>query len=66
VQILVLGSAVFTPFMQLAAGHRRNVIEDLLDINVFSTMLRLLKEKIQVNKEETLIIDGKLESAKKE
>jgi DNA repair exonuclease SbcCD ATPase subunit len=66
VQILVLGSAVFTPFMQLPAGARRGVIEDLLDISVFSIMLRLLKEKIQKNKEETLIIDGKLDSAKKE
>ena len=66
VQILVLGSAVFTPFMQLPAGARRGVIEDLLDINVFGVMLKLLKEKIQKNKEETIIIDGKLDSAKKE
>lgn len=66
VQILVLGSAVFTPFMQLPAGSRRSVIEDLLDINVFSVMMRLLKEKIQSNKEEISIIDTKIDSAKKE
>jgi hypothetical protein len=36
VQILVLGSAVFTPFMQLPAGLRRSIIEDILDISVFS------------------------------
>lgn len=66
IQILVLGSAVFTPFMQLPAGARRQVIEDLLDINVFSSMMKLLKEKIQLNKEETLVIDTKLISAKKE
>lgn len=66
IQILVLGSAVFTPFMQLPAGARRQVIEDLLDINVFSSMMKLLKEKIQQNKEETLVIDTKLISAKKE
>lgn len=66
VQILVLGSAVFTPFMQLPAGARRGVIEDLLDISVFSTMMRLLKEKIQKNKEETVLIEQRLDSAKKE
>ena len=44
-QVVVLGSSSFIPFMQLAAGHRRDVIEDLLDINVFSKMNVLLKEK---------------------
>jgi DNA repair exonuclease SbcCD ATPase subunit len=44
-QVVVLGSSSFIPFMQLAAGHRRDVIEDLLDINVFSKMNILLKEK---------------------
>ena len=49
-QIVVLGSASFVPFMQLSAQHRREVIEDLLDIQIFSTMNTLLKEKVQINK----------------
>lgn len=44
-QIIVLGSSSFIPFMQLPAQHRRDVIEDLLDINVFSKMNTILKEK---------------------
>jgi DNA repair exonuclease SbcCD ATPase subunit len=51
-QVVVLGSASFTPFMQLPAAHRREVIEDLLDIQIFSTMNSLLKTKIQQNKED--------------
>ena len=49
-QIVVLGSASFVPFMQLPAAHRREVIEDLLDIQIFSTMNNLLKEKVSKNK----------------
>ena len=45
-QIVVIGSASFTPFMQLPAHQRRNIIEELLDIQVFSRMNQLLKEKI--------------------
>ena len=48
-QVVVLGSASFTPFMQLAAQARREVIEDLLDIQIFSTMNSLLKEDISDN-----------------
>lgn len=44
-QVVVLGSSSFVPFMQLQSGHRREVIEDLLDINVFSKMNIILKEK---------------------
>ena len=44
-QIVVLGSSSFIPFMQLSAQNRRDVIEDLLDINVFSKMNSILKEK---------------------
>ena len=44
-QIVVLGSSSFIPFMQLPTGHRRDVIEDLLDIGVFSKMNQILKEK---------------------
>lgn len=45
-QIVILGSASFTPFMQLPAAHRREVIEDLLDIKIFSVMNDVLKDKI--------------------
>jgi len=51
-QIVVLGSSTFVPFMQLPAKQRREVIEDLLDIQIFTTMNTLLKEKIQTNKDE--------------
>jgi DNA repair exonuclease SbcCD ATPase subunit len=50
-QVVVLGSATYVPFMQLGAWARREVIEDLLDIQVFSVMNGLLKDKIQANKE---------------
>tara|TARA_R110000744_G_scaffold77604_9_gene153078 strand:+ start:306 stop:2042 length:1737 start_codon:yes stop_codon:yes gene_type:complete len=50
-QIVVLGSSSFIPFMQLNAQHRRDVIEDLLDINVFSKMNNLVKEKNAAIKE---------------
>jgi DNA repair exonuclease SbcCD ATPase subunit len=56
-QIVVIGSANFTPFMQLKANERREVIEDLLDIKIFSQMLTLLKERITTNK--NLIIETK-------
>ena len=51
-QIVVIGSANFVPFMQLRPGDRRNVIEDLLDIEIFSKMYSLLKEKIVINRDE--------------
>ena len=54
-QIVVLGSSSFIPFMQLPAQHRRDVIEDLLDINVFSKMNTVLKEKVSTLK---AILDG--------
>jgi len=50
-QIVVLGSSSFIPFMQLPQGHRRDVIEDLLDINVFSKMNLLLRERNSVLKD---------------
>ncbi len=49
-QIVVLGSSTFIPFMQLSAASRREVIEDLLDIQVFSIMSAIVKEKISENK----------------
>ena len=53
-QIVVLGSSTFVPFMQLSSMHRREVIEDLLDIEIFSTMNTLLKEKVSTNKSDIL------------
>ena len=50
-QIVVLGSSSFVPFMQLAAAQRREVIEDLLDINIFSKMNGILKENISTIKD---------------
>lgn len=50
-QIVILGSASFTPFMQLSASDRRAVIEDLLDIQIFSTMNALVKERLSTLKE---------------
>ena len=49
-QIVVLGSASFTPFMQLSGNARREIIEDLLDIKVFSTMNEVLKDKVADSK----------------
>jgi DNA repair exonuclease SbcCD ATPase subunit len=50
-QIVILGSASFTPFMQLSSSDRRAVIEDLLDIQVFSVMTGLTKQRFQTNKD---------------
>ena len=46
-QVVILGSSTFVPFMQLPAAHRREVIEDLLDINIFSNMNSLLKDRVR-------------------
>ena len=51
-QVVILGSSSFVPFMQLPAADRRAVIEDILDINVFSTMNTILKAKMSTLKEE--------------
>jgi DNA repair exonuclease SbcCD ATPase subunit len=53
-QVVILGSASFVPFMQLPTGQRRAIIEDLLDLQVFTTMNTLLKEKIQTNNDDIL------------
>lgn len=50
-QVVVLGSASFVPFMQLPAAQRRSIIEDLLDLQVFTTMNNLLKDNVQENAE---------------
>lgn len=49
-QVVVLGSSTFIPFMQLSAAQRRDVIEDLLDLQIFSSMNNLLKERLNQNK----------------
>ena len=46
-QVVVLGSSTFVPFMQLTPPNRREVIEDLLDIRIFSTMNTLLKDRVK-------------------
>jgi len=56
-QIVVLGSSTFVPFMQLPAAGRREVIEDILDIRIFSTMNTILKERVKENKEAVSEID---------
>lgn len=70
-QIVVLGSATYVPFMDLPAQQRREIIEDLLDIQVFSTMNVLLKDKMALNKESITensyqkdLIETRIESAK--
>jgi len=57
-QIVVLGSSTFVPFMQLSAPGRRDVIEDILDIRIFSTMNTILKERVKVNKEQVYDVEN--------
>jgi len=59
-QVVILGSASFVPFMQLPVWQRREVIEDILDIKVFSTMNTILKEKMAENKEELTSIETEI------
>ncbi len=63
-QIVILGSASFTPFMQLPTSHRREVIEDLLDIKIFSTMNEVLKEKYSSIKSKIQLLDNEIEVGK--
>jgi DNA repair exonuclease SbcCD ATPase subunit len=50
-QVVVLGSATFQPFMQLSSGQRREIIEDLLDLQIFTVMNSILKDKVLINSE---------------
>jgi DNA repair exonuclease SbcCD ATPase subunit len=61
-QIVILGSASFVPFMQLSAAHRREVIEDLLDIKIFSSMSDILKSRIKDAKDRVRVLDLKKEA----
>ena len=70
-QVVVLGSSTFVPFMQLKTGERRDIIEDLLDIQIFTTMNTLLKERLADNKSEITdikyqidLLENKIDSAK--
>jgi DNA repair exonuclease SbcCD ATPase subunit len=70
-QVVILGSATFQPFMQLPAGQRREIIEDLLDLQIFTIMNSLLKDKVLINSgsisdalNEKKIIDSKIELTK--
>jgi DNA repair exonuclease SbcCD ATPase subunit len=59
-QIVVLGSSTFVPFMRLPLAQRREIIEDILDIQVFSTMNVLLKDKVRENNEQIKTLDYQL------
>ena len=61
-QIVILGSSAFVPFMQLTATNRREVIEDLLDIKIFSSMNALIRDKIKDVRDEIKTLDLKKES----
>ena len=65
-QVVILGSAGFTPFMKLPAHQRREVIEDVLDIGIFSKMNAVLKDRVSATKEELRVIGVQIDSAKKE
>jgi DNA repair exonuclease SbcCD ATPase subunit len=60
-QVVILGSATFTPFMQLSVRDRREVIEDLLDIQIFSQMNTLLRDRMSKNKNEATDIEYQIE-----
>ena len=60
-QIVVLGSANYVPFMQMKSQDRRKVVEDLLDIQIFSVMNSLLKEKQQTNRSDLQDVDYKID-----
>ena len=63
-QIVVLGSSTFVPFMRLPVAQRREIIEDILDIQIFSTMNVLLKDKIRDNRDEIKEFDYQVDLIK--
>src|SRR6056300_121256 len=63
-QIVILGSSTFVPFMQLTSANRREVIEDLLDIRIFSAMNNILKDNIKEKKSQVKSLDLKKETLK--
>ena len=64
VQIVILGSSTFVPFMQLTTSNRREVIEDLLDIRIFSAMNSLIKDNIRTKKEQIKSLNIKRDNLK--
>ena len=63
-QIVILGSSTFVPFMQLSGSNRREVIEDLLDIKIFSAMNNIIKDKIREKKDKVRTLELKKTSLK--
>ena len=63
-QVVILGSSTFVPFMQLSPPHRREVIEDLLDIKIFSTMNLILKDRVKTLREQIRDLEYKMEITK--
>ena len=63
-QIVILGSSTFVPFMQLTSSNRREVIEDLLDIRIFSAMNNIIKETLKEKKNQVKSLDLKRETLK--
>jgi len=70
-QVVILGSATFQPFMQLSSGQRREIIEDLLDLQIFTVMNSILKDKVLINSgsitdslNEKKLIESKIELTK--
>ena len=63
-QIVILGSSTFVPFMQLTSSNRREVIEDLLDIRIFSAMNNILKDNLKEKKSQVKSLDLKKETLK--
>ena len=63
-QVVILGASTFVPFMRMPLGQRREIIEDILDIQIFSTMNDNLRAKVKINNEELREIDYQLELVK--
>jgi DNA repair exonuclease SbcCD ATPase subunit len=63
-QIVILGSSTFVPFMQLTTANRREVIEDLLDIRIFSAMNALIKDRIRIEKDQIKSLELRKETLK--
>ena len=63
-QIVILGSSTFVPFMQLTSSYRREVIEDLLDIRIFSAMSNLIKDNIRTKKDQIKSLSLKKDNIK--
>lgn len=63
-QIVILGSSTFVPFMQLTTSNRREVIEDLLDIRIFSAMNNLVKEKLRIMRDQSKSLDLKKDNVR--